>query len=57
LYREGYTIKGAQQVLKTGAQDDNATETVPASDSIVDMSQALSLLQEASRRLARLEQA
>jgi len=57
LYREGYTIKGAQQVLKTGSQDDSATETVSASDPTVDMSQALSLLQEASRRLARLEQA
>jgi DNA-binding transcriptional MerR regulator len=57
LYREGYTIKGAQQVLKTGAQDDSAAETGSSPDAIVDMSQALSLLQEASRRLARLEQA
>ena len=57
LYREGYTIKGAQQVLKTGVQDDSAAETGPSPDAIVDLNQALSLLQEASRRLARLEQA
>jgi DNA-binding transcriptional MerR regulator len=57
LYREGYTIKGAQQVLKTGSSDDIASDENPVADTVVDMSKALSLLQEASHRLARLEQA
>ena len=51
LYSEGYTIKGAQQVLKSGSDELEVTpETTPA----LDLSQAMRLLEEARTRLDRL---
>jgi len=51
LYNEGYTIKGAQQVLKSGSDELEVTpETTPA----LDLSQAMRLLEEARTRLDRL---
>lgn len=64
LYREGYTIKGAQQVLKSSGQNDKADASAsvsPGSDATsegsADFSKALSLLQQASQRLKQLEHA
>lgn len=60
LYREGYTIKGAQQVLKSGpvgmeaAVEPVETQTESQHTSL---NQAVSLLKQASDRLAQLEQA
>ena len=65
LYREGYTIKGAQQVLKSGGQDDKpaaspamaASLETPSDDTqtVPDFAKALNLLQQASQRLKQLE--
>ena len=65
LYREGYTIKGAQQVLKSGGQDDKpaaspamaASPETPSADTqtVPDFAKALNLLQQASQRLKQLE--
>ena len=49
LYAEGYTIKGAQQVLKS--KTDDAATSQPAGDH---SAKALQLLRDASERLARL---
>ena len=60
LYREGYTIKGAQQVLKSGPGDQAPPENTlsEAAEPVqVDLSKAMALLQEASQRLKQLEQA
>ena len=60
LYREGYTIKGAQQVLKAGPAEVKVTEeSTQTKDSTFnsELDQALSLLKRASDRLAQLEQA
>ena len=68
LYREGYTIKGAQQVLKSGGASDKSADTPSSSASTesapaeklmpsADIIKALTLLQEASQRLKQLEQA
>ena len=60
LYREGYTIKGAQQVLKSGpvgmeaAVEPVETQTESQHTSL---NQAVSLLKQASDRLVQLEQA
>ena len=63
LYREGYTIKGAQQVLKSNGQNDKpetSASVSPASDAppqaAPDFAKALTLLQQASQRLKQLEQ-
>ena len=63
LYREGYTIKGAQQVLKSNGQNDKADASETVSQASVappqttpDFAKALSLLQQASQRLKQLEQ-
>lgn len=62
LYREGYTIKGAQQVLKSGGQGDKAeaSASVPKatetpSQGSPDFTKVLTLLQQASQRLKQLE--
>ena len=62
LYREGYTIKGAQQGLKSGGQGDKAeasasvpTATETPSQGSPDFAKALTLLQQASQRLKQLE--
>ena len=67
LYREGYTIKGAQQVLKSGSSDDAPPEAAPSPHhrdaetpppaAAIDLTEAMGLLQQASTRLKRLEQA
>ena len=60
LYREGYTIKGAQQVLKSGpAAAEAAVEPVETQTESqhTSLNQAVSLLKQASDRLAQLEQA
>jgi DNA-binding transcriptional MerR regulator len=63
LYSEGYTIKGAQQVLKSGSPDDppsaaeNAAPVYKISqegEAVVELSHALRLLKEARTRLERL---
>lgn len=57
LYDEGYTIKGAQQVLKDKASPKPA-EAAPGSapkQADADASRALALLREADARLARLQ--
>ena len=63
LYEEGYTIKGAQQVLKekspakasgTGAEAAAAAPVTPAGIPPASAARALELLREASDRLARL---
>lgn len=51
LYAEGYTIKGAQQVLRS-KDDGNGDGSTPAAAA---SSKALNLLKQASERLARLE--
>lgn len=48
LYTEGYTIKGAMQVLKTGVSDGTP------SDGSANLSKALQILEEARRRLDQL---
>ena len=60
LYREGYTIKGAQQVLKSGPVGMEAAAELTHSQIVSQHSaldQAVSLLKQASDRLAKLEQA
>ena len=52
LYAEGYTIKGAQQVLKSKPENAAAEETAPAGQH---HGRALELLRDASTRLSRLE--
>jgi len=63
LYREGYTIKGAQQVLKSNGQNDKPETSAPItpapetpSQPAPDFAKALTLLQQASQRLKQLEQ-
>ena len=63
LYREGYTIKGAQLVIKSNGQNDKADASETVSQASVappqttpDFAKALSLLQQASQRLKQLEQ-
>ena len=63
LYREGYTIKGAQQVLKSNGQNDKVVTSTPQStaseapsQAAPDFATALTLLQQASQRLKQLEQ-
>ena len=50
LYDEGYTIKGAQQVLKERSAGAAPAATAP----VPDTARALSLLHQANDRLARL---
>ena len=55
LYNEGYTIKGAQQVLKTGSSDlPQEQPATPASAPQPDLAEAMRLLTEARTRLANL---
>ena len=62
LYAEGYTIKGAQQVLRTGSADSgNASANAPADASMPsaempNTAKAMALLKEASLRLNQLSQ-
>lgn len=56
LYAEGYTIKGAQQVLKTGlpdvkADDDHAQVAASSNQGVA---KALALLQQARQRLDQI---
>jgi DNA-binding transcriptional MerR regulator len=64
LYAEGYTIKGAQQVLKSGESDSpsfGTASTTPPADAPrdagtgADLKQAVRLLKEARTRLDRLK--
>ena len=61
LYEEGYTIKGAQQVLrekspakKPAGPGEEAPAATPAGTPPANAARALELLREASTRLARL---
>jgi DNA-binding transcriptional MerR regulator len=63
LYNEGYTIKGAQQVLKSGAPDAQPSgaeigspfsETTQGREERDELLQAVRLLNEAKTRLDRL---
>ena len=62
LYAEGYTIKGAQQVLRTGSADSgNTNANAPADASMPsaempNTAKAMALLKEASLRLNQLSQ-
>jgi DNA-binding transcriptional MerR regulator len=61
LYGEGYTIKGAQQVLKTGGTAQGSSDQKPhssaSSGASPDVDAVLVLLKEVARRLDRLTQA
>ena len=58
LYAEGYTIKGAQQVLKTGAAEPSASEAQPPAPAATNgnVAAAMALLKEAAQRLDRLSE-
>lgn len=58
LYAEGYTIKGAQQVLRTGSADSaapSAEASMPSAE-MPNTAKAMVLLKEASLRLNQLSQ-
>jgi DNA-binding transcriptional MerR regulator len=63
LYNEGYTIKGAQQVLKSGSPDAQLSEaedgrpfseTLQGREEKAELLQAVRLLDEVKKRLNRL---
>lgn len=57
LYAEGYTIKGAQQVLKTADGKGDSKKPTSSSDATSDVDGAMTLLKEASQRLDRVAEA